>query len=378
MIIRNSKSIDLGGGERFAVSLAEELAKNNYEPLIVSQSSSLLEFARDHGVKTTRGKWWAGQNSKMARFLPVYFIWQVILTIWYWGFFIKRRPDIIHIQSKDDFIAATIAGKMLHKRVIWTDNHELKTVWKNVEIIFRNPIGKMVYSAAKRADRITFFSESERMIVSENLSAGGEVWQKLQVVHKGAADEANQYTKLHDGKQFKFCVANRITTQKGIGEVIAAFGKLSGEHSNIKLVLIGNGPEATKFKKETMENPDVIFMEDQKNQLIEMAATDVLVQPSYYEGLSISLIEAGMLSMPVIATAVGGNTEIVANNETGILVPPHDALALYDAMKLIYEDKPLRQKLAKNARAQYEKLFQLDKIITEQFIPIYEKTKTKL
>ncbi|MEI6228485.1 MAG: glycosyltransferase family 4 protein [Candidatus Saccharibacteria bacterium] len=377
IIIRNGKSVDFGGGERFVVNLAEELAKDNCETLIVSQSSNLLEFAGDHGVKTTRGKWWAGQNSKLARFLPIYFIWQVILTVWYIGFFTKKRPNAIHIHSKDDFIAATIAGKILGKRVIWTDHGELKTAWKNVEIALRNPIGKMIHSAAKRADKITFFSESERMLVSENLSAGGVVWQKMTVIHKGVVDTANKYTKLTSGKTFKYCICSRLVAQKGIGEAIGAFNKLSKDYTNTKLVIVGDGPESAKFKRDTIGNKDIIFLGHQENPLIDMSSADVFIQPSYHEGLSTALIQASMLSLPIIATAVGGNVEIIHKGTTGILIPPHDALALYEAMKLAYDDKVLRQKIAKGARSQYEDIFQFDHIVTEQFLPLYENTKHK-
>jgi glycosyltransferase involved in cell wall biosynthesis len=82
-----------------------------------------------------------------------------------------------------------------------------------------------------------------------------------------------------------------------------------------------------------------------------------------------------MLSRPIIATAVGGNLEIIHNHQTGLLVPPRDVPALYDAMKILCEDKKLRQIIAKNARLQYEKRFQFDRIVKEEFIPLYEGDK---
>jgi len=237
IIIRNSNNDNLGSSDRFPVLLASELASNGYEPIVVSQSSKLLSFARENNIKTSRGKWLKRQNwsGKYALLFPVYFIWQIILTIWYWGLFIKKQPSIIHVQSRDDFIAATIAGRLLGKKVVWTDPEELKDIWKNVDRWFRNPVGKFVYFAAKFAHKITVFSENERTLINEDIAAGGQVWQKIKVVYNGVIDIADQYKNSNKDKSFKFCVISHLTIDKGVSEVINAFNKLSKEYKDIKL-----------------------------------------------------------------------------------------------------------------------------------------------
>ena len=90
IIIRNAKSYDFGGGERFPVFLAETLAKNEIAPIIVSRSKKLLDFANDRSVPSVRGWWWSNQNWSGARVLlfPIYLLWQVVLFFWYLQFFI--------------------------------------------------------------------------------------------------------------------------------------------------------------------------------------------------------------------------------------------------------------------------------------------------
>ena len=66
------------------------------------------------------------------------------------------------------------------------------------------------------------------------------------------------------------------------------------------------------------------------------------------------------------------NVEIIKDYETGLLIPSKDTDALYRAMKLLYTDEKLRDKLAKNAREQYLEKFQFNKIVKEKFIPLYE------
>ena len=141
------------------------------------------------------------------------------------------------------------------------------------------------------------------------------------------------------------------------------------------MVLLGDGAESTRLKQDAVGNKDILFMGYQEDPLATISQADVFVQPSYREGLSLALIEAGMLSLPIIATAVGGNPEVVHDQKTGLLVPPRDALALYDAMKLLYDDKSLRQRLATSAREQYVAKFQFDKIVVNDFLPLYEGVK---
>ena len=138
------------------------------------------------------------------------------------------------------------------------------------------------------------------------------------------------------------------------------------------MLLLGDGPEAEKFKTYAKDNQKITFLGHQNNPFTYISNADVFVHPTYHEGFSVALVEASMLSRPIIATSVGGNVEIIHDHKTGLLIPPKDVPALYAAMKLLYEDKELRQSIAKNARIQYEKRFQFDQTVKEGFIPLYE------
>ena len=78
-----------------------------------------------------------------------------------------------------------------------------------------------------------------------------------------------------------------------------------------------------------------------------------------------------MMSLPIIATNVGGNKEIITNNKTGLLVPVKDSDALYEAMLRIYKDKELSKTIGSGARLQFVKKFQFDQIVKKSFIPLY-------
>lgn len=78
---------------------------------------------------------------------------------------------------------------------------------------------------------------------------------------------------------------------------------------------------------------------------------DVFVLNSEYEGFSHALIEVMALGTPIIATRVGGNTELIEDGETGLLIPPKDDVALYNALKRIQEDPVAARSRAEAARA---------------------------
>jgi len=372
VIIRNAASQDFGGGERFPVFLAEILKDKQLDPVIISRSKKLLAFADERGIKNVTGWWWSKQQwSGLNNLLiPVYILWQLLLFAYYFVLFIKLKPSTIHIQSKDDFIAATYAGRILGKNIVWTDHADLKHVWENVTVHFKNPIGKMILVAAKHTHSITVVSKSEKELVTNNLGQSSKILEKIQVVYNGVVDQSAHY-KHSEGDTFKYIVAGRLVKDKGISEAISAFKVLRQKYKNIQLDLIGDGPDAKTFMLEASGVPSINFYGHQTNPLEYISKANVFVHPTYHEGFSVALVEASMLSMPIIATSVGGNVEIIINNETGLLVPSHSIDELLMAMEELLVNKHLRDKIGTNARTQYQEKFQFDKIVSQQFIPLY-------
>lgn len=373
ILIRNANHYDFGGGERFPVFVAEILASRGFSPVVISRSEKLLSFARAKNIETIKGLWWARQNwsGRSVLLFPVYILWQLLLLGWYFWIFILHRPMSVHIQSKDDFIAATLAARLCGARVVWTDHADLKHVWKNLSIWYKNPVGKLVYLCAHFAHAITLVSKSELELVTANLPSHKNVAKKFHVIYNGVLDLASKYPRKAPVEEFTFCVASRLVTDKGIGEVIEAFEGIVATNPQSRLVLMGDGPEATKFHQQAQAIPGISFLGHQKDPLHVMAQADVFVHPTYHEGFSVALVEAGMIGLPIIATAVGGNKEIIQNEETGLLVPPRNTEALRHAMNHLLQDDALRTTLGVNARTQYIDNFQFDHIVTESFIPLY-------
>ncbi len=374
LIIRNAYSYDFGGAERFPVSLAIELKNLDYQPIIVSSSLNLLNLSRKKEVISIKGPWWSSQNWSGVKSLlfPFYLLWQVYLIVFYIVLIIQRNIDIVHPQSRDDFISATIAGRLLGKKVIWTDHADLKYIWQNHKTWYKNPVGKTVFLTSKLAHNITLVSYSEKRLIEERL--GKELSKKFKVIYNGVEDNKILPIEIEESDKDAVIISatSRMVTAKGISELIAAFIELDSKYQ-ARLWLIGEGPELLKFKDLAKSCSNIKFLGFPDNALSYVAASDIFVHPSYHEGFSISLVEAAKLGMPVVACNVGGNPEIIEDGKSGILVDVKNSNALFIAMEKLLNDATTKKVYGDSLRKVYLKNFVFSEIIKKDFVPIYEK-----
>jgi glycosyltransferase involved in cell wall biosynthesis len=294
------------------------------------------------------------------------------LILWYLYVASSKKIDILHPQSRDDFIGATIAGKILRKKVIWTDHADLKYVFQNHKVWYENPVGKLVHLSSRLADKITLVSHNEKILIEKSL--GKKTTNKYVVIHNGVSDTAYEPTKRsHDDKDaIIFSATSRLVTAKGIGELIDAFLAIETKH-NIRLWILGVGPEEKKFKTKAKASNNISFLGYPENALNYVASSDIFVHPSYHEGFSISLVEAAMLGKPIIACAVGGNPEIIENNRNGVLIKEKSADELCEAMEFLIKNPNKRKTYSINIRKTYDENFNFHNIVQDKFVRLYEQ-----
>lgn len=377
LLIRNAAAGDFGGAETYQISLSKILQENDLLPIIVTRSNKLLAAADGAGVKTLRGWWWSRQdwNGKRAALLPLYLCWQIILIGWYMILIWRTKAQALHIQSKDDFIAATIAGRITGKTTVWTDHMDLRYIFENVSKPLKNPLGKLVFWAGHLAHHIILISDNEYRLVTSLFKNKASLERQITLVNNGVIDQLDKYRRqtLKNREPFSFCLASRIVVNKGIREAIEAFMALEKQMPDqaIRLDIYGDGKDASHFKELTKNNPAIVFHGHQKDALEKIAAADVFILPSYQEGFSIALLEATMLGKAIIASNIDSNPEIIQNRKTGLLVQPRNVNSLLEAMLDIYNDDTLRDNLEKNARKNYEDHYDLIEIVPSKVIPLY-------
>lgn len=374
--IRNAAKTDFGGGEKVPVYIAREVMRETPEVQVVvcSHSDKLLSFAKDESVTFRKTWWWSRQNwsGGKALLFPLYVIWQLILTVYYVVLFLRLHVRVVHLQSKDDFIAGTIAARLVGAHVFWSDYADLKHIWKNHSVWYKNPVGKLVFLIAHAAETIIVVSEEDKRLIMENMP-GNKIASKMRVVYNGAFDH---YKGVAKNKQFTVVSASRLVTDKGVGELITAFQKFSEIHKDTKLEILGDGPEKDHFVEMAKDIPSITFLGHQKEPSRYLERAHVFAMPTYHEGFSLALVEACMLGLAVVATRVGGNTEIIKHEYNGILIDAKNSEALYQAFEKLYGDKQLRETLAANARQEYLDNFNFHDLIIDHFLPLYRGKKS--
>lgn len=144
--------------------------------------------------------------------------------------------------------------------------------------------------------------------------------------------------------------------------------------AHARLVLVGDGSHADEVRSVLAEAgiADLAWLPGNRNDVADlMRAMDVFVLPSRAEGISNTILEAMSTGLPVVATRVGGNPELVIANETGMLVPASDPVALASAL-LEYARRPqLWLRHGSKARERIENEFSIEAMV-DQYLPIYD------
>lgn len=154
---------------------------------------------------------------------------------------------------------------------------------------------------------------------------------------------------------FTFVFVGRIVRDKGINELVKAFDRLHDEHKDTRLILIGpREDQLDPILPETLNRINkgngIENLGRQSDVRPFYAQSDALVFPSYREGFPNVVIEAGAMGLPSIVTDINGSREIIIDGQNGIIIPPRDEQALYQAMKHFVENPDEIRSMAANAR----------------------------
>ncbi|MCI6894158.1 MAG: glycosyltransferase family 4 protein [Bacteroidales bacterium] len=172
---------------------------------------------------------------------------------------------------------------------------------------------------------------------------------------------------------FTFVFVGRIVRDKGIGELVDAFSRLNKEISGTRLLLVGyyedTDPLDDAVRQEIDNNPAIVMAGRQTDVRPWYAASDALAFPSYREGFPNVVLEAGAMGLPSIVTDINGSREIISEGENGVIVPAHDADALYEQMRRMVRDQSFTARLAANSRRMVAERF--DKRFVEKCLLDY-------
>lgn len=169
-------------------------------------------------------------------------------------------------------------------------------------------------------------------------------------------------------KQIVF--AGRLSKEKGILTVLDAAKNLP---SDVHLVIIGSGPEEAAVVETAKKSNNLHFLGYQpKEKTIPLIrGSMILIQPSLAEGISATLLEAMACKVPVIATDVGGNRQLLTQDKTGVLIPPENPDQLLKEIVDLINDSDKRKRIADSAYDEVKKYSWSS--VGQMYLDLYEK-----
>lgn len=337
--------------ETFCKDLLKELS-NDYEVVALSSPGDTLDFVGQRENVRTIGV-------KMERHIsPINDLASLFKLI---KIFHKEKPWLVHSMTPKAGLLCMIAAWIT--RVPRRVHTFTGLIWPTATGISRRIL--MFTDKILCACATHIIPEGEgvkRDIIAGKITkkpmkvlANGNV-RGIDLDHYSLSNEViTEASKLKKTGTFTYIFVGRIVRDKGIHELIDAFVKVHQERSDTRLILVGRlEPELDPLSDETQHIIDthkaIEAVGIQKDVRPWFAAADVLTFPSYREGFPNVVIEAGAMGLPSIVTDINGANEIIIAGENGIIIPSHDANALYNAMIEMHDNLEMQKKMTTNAR----------------------------
>ena len=324
---------DLGGAQAVVVNLSNSLSKQHKVIVIAGEGDGKMFLLLNPSIKYIRIK------SLKKNISPINEIITIIVFIF---LSIKYKPDIVHLHSlKAGFLGRLVFSK---KKTIYTVHG-----YDSIRLFYKKylPVEKSMQNKCKAIVAVSHYDE--KILNAEKIT------NNVSCIYNGIEKPISsvKYEKTI------LCIA-RNTKQKKI-DVFLETAKILKSYA---FVWIGNQDIVSNI-------PDNVFcMGNILNAGRYNQLSDIFMLPSNYEGLPIAIIEAMSYGKPVVASDVGGISEIVINDVNGYIVE-NDAILFAEKIKYILENKEIYNRFSENSLRIYNEYLTLDKMVNG-YLEIYQ------
>ncbi|MGH9325232.1 MAG: glycosyltransferase [Terriglobia bacterium] len=226
------------------------------------------------------------------------------------------------------------------------------------------------------------FRLCDRVVCNSRAAANRLVEQgvserKIVVIPNGLPEEAFNETlpvlPKSDGILRVGMIARMNNPVKNYPGFLHAAARLVPRFSKVEFLLVGDGPlrpDLEKLAKKLGLERQARFLGDRTDVPAVLASMDISVLTSFSESLSNAVMESMAAGLPVVATRVGGNVDLVREGETGFLVPVNDEISLANALERLLLDPAMRLRLGGHAKQVMRSTFSL-RTVREQYENLY-------
>jgi glycosyltransferase involved in cell wall biosynthesis len=327
-----STSMGMGGADKQLLSAAQLMQAQGHDVCIVSltELGPMGLEARSQGIRT--------ESLDMRRGVPdPRGLIRLIRLVRAW------RPDVLHSHMVHANLMARVVRLFARIPVMISTIHNIYEggpLWMAAYRISNGLVDHMTIISEAAADRFV----KERIVPRELLTCvpNGVDTERFRQVAPGTRAALRSSIGVED-HEFVWLAVGRFELAKDYPNMLRAFAQVRQRESSAVLLLVGHGSlqvETESLAQSLGLGDRVRFLGVRSDVPEVMASADGYVMSSAWEGMPIALLEAAAAGLPIVATRVGGNHEVVRDGESGYLVPPRDHEALGQAMLRLMQQAP--------------------------------------
>ncbi|MFL5448557.1 MAG: glycosyltransferase [Gemmatimonadales bacterium] len=363
-----STSMGMGGADKQLLSAAQLMHAQGHDVCIVSltELGPMGLEARSQGIRT--------ESLDMRRGVPdPRGLIRLIRLVRAW------KPDVLHSHMVHANLMARVVRLFARIPVVVSTIHNIYEggpLWMAAYRISNGLVDHMTIISEAAADRFV----NEHIVPRELLTCvpNGVDTERFRQVAPGTREALRSSIGVNG--RFVWLAVGRFEIAKDYPNMLHAFAQVCQRDSNAVLLLVGHGslqPETESLAQSLRLGDRIRFLGVRSDVPEVMAAADGYVMSSAWEGMPIALLEAAAAGLPIVATRVGGNHEVVRDGESGFLVPPRDHEALGRAMLLLMEQTPERRRdMGENGREHVRVHYGLGRVV-ERWQDLYRQVSVR-
>ncbi len=360
----------------FRINLIKELINKNYSILVVAPKDNYSDLIINTGCKFVE---WDLNRSSINPILEI----KSLIRIY--KIYKKYNPRLVHHFTIKSCLYGSLAAKIINKPYVFNSITGLGHLFINNKIkhqILRKlvlPIYR--YALDYKNSKIIFQNQNNANIYKKYLLAKDK---NLEIIY-GSGINTNFFSPFDRKKSLNtkpiILFSGRIIKEKGIIELLKACSILWEKGHDFSLKIVGdfdNGNRSSISKKALekyiKKKNNVIFTGLIRDMKSIYSEADLVVLPSWGEGLSRTLLEASAMECPIITSNVSGCNDIVQHGINGFLVPAKDENSLSLSIEFFLRNQSFSKELGINARKKVIERFD-ENLIIKKTIGLYENIK---
>ena len=314
---------------------------------------------------------------------------ELILLNWLRNLLIRERVDLIHNFTIKCVIYGSLAARLSQWNNKKTKTGRINAVagmgyeFTSTELKARilKPLVKSLLRFALGGDDARLILQNPDDVTLFNAASIIEP-QRIRLIQGSGADcvRFSPATEPRNDGSFKVLLPARLLWDKGIKEYVEAARTLREQRPDIQFLLAGEpdkgNPASVPLETvhDWVKSGAIEWLGHVDEMALLFRKVDVVVLPSYREGLPKGLIEAGASGVALVTTDAPGCREVVTDGIDGLLVPPRNSQAIANAVLALYNDPVLRNRLAAAARAKVLSHFD-EKLVIKKTLDVYQELR---